>query len=118
MRNSVGCALLGAIVVGASAPSLLLAGCSTTNTDQTEALLIASEKLATNYIRLPLCTAATRPICSDADTSAKIKQADQAAYDAFKAWQKSPSNTTQAAVLSALSALSAAVPSLAAPAKP
>lgn len=95
----------------------MVAACSTTNTDQVEVALTAAEKAATNYIRLPLCTAVNRPICSDATVSAQIKQADNAAYDAFKAWQKNPSATTQAAVMSALSALSAAVPSLAAPAK-
>lgn len=108
MRRAIGYALLAAI----------LAGCGVKQTDQTEALLIASEKLATNYIRLPLCTPATRPICSDAAVSARIKQADNAAYEAFKAWQKNPSSTNQEAVTAALAALSATVPDLAAAASP
>lgn len=106
MRRAVGYAILAAVLV---------AGCSTRNTDQVEIALTAAEKAAINYIKLPLCTPTNRPICSEKDISDKIKQADQAAYDAFKAWQKNPNSTTEAAVTSALAALSAAVPSLVGP---
>lgn len=102
--------MMRALAIAAILGAAMLTGCGVKQTDQTEVLLTTTEKLATNYIRLPLCTPATRPICSDKAVSDQIKQADQRAYDAFKAWQANPNTTTQGAVTAALAALAALVP--------
>jgi hypothetical protein len=76
-----------------------------------EQSLTAAEKAATIYIKLPLCSTTAQRPCSDAAVSAKIKAADQAAYDAVKAARASSDNAKLAAAAAALAALIDLIPS-------
>jgi hypothetical protein len=53
--------------------------------------LTAADNTALRYVTLPLCGAAhPKPMCSEADVTAKIKTAAQAAHDAVKAAETNP----------------------------
>jgi hypothetical protein len=75
-----------------------------------EQSLTAAEKAATIYIELPLCSIKPQRPCSDASVSAKIKAADQAAYDAVKAARTSGDDAKMAAAKAALAALIDVIP--------
>jgi hypothetical protein len=75
-----------------------------------EQSLTAAEKAATIYVKLPLCSTTTQHPCSDAAVSAKIKEADQAAYEAVKAARASTDNAKIAAAAAALAALIDLIP--------
>jgi hypothetical protein len=94
-----------------------LAACSTappapsTTIASAEVALTAAEKTATAYVTLPLCPAGatTGPngkVCSQPVLVAKIKAADDVAYDAVLAARDGTGSVQQ--IIDAVSALSAA----------
>lgn len=100
----------------------LIAGCqnasgtATTTTSagdkisQIEVALTAAEKAATLYIKLPQCTAKTKPVCSEADVIVKIKAADNIAYDAVTAAKATNTPDQVTTALKAVSDLVAVIP--------
>lgn len=98
----------------ALAIAVLLAGCAGQSTQQTvaqtEVALTAAEKAATLYVTLPLCSATTAKLCSDAKVSGQIKAADQVAFDAVMAARASGDSAKLAAANAAVAALAALIP--------
>ncbi len=97
--------------------ALLLAACASGGTTQTtvaeaEVALTAAEQVALSYVTLPACPAPSGPLCSDAATSAKIKQAAQVAYAAVKAAEASGTSADLAAANAAIATLTALVPAV------
>jgi len=79
-----------------------------------EAALTAADGLAVNYVRLPACTGATGPLCSDPPIVAQIKRAGATAYRALTAAQTAvdadpagAASATSAALTDARAALAA-----------
>lgn len=63
---------------------LLISACSSAQNEvaSLKVALTAAEIGGKAYIELPLCETTESIVCSEAEISAKIKQADQAAFDA------------------------------------
>ena len=100
--------LLAAVALG------LLAACSNTATTTTVAAaevgLTAAEATALHYVALPPCVSGGPPLCSTAAAIAKIKLADDAAYNAVKAAEGGTG--TAAAAAAAIAALTTVIPAL------
>lgn len=100
-----------AIVLGLS---LTTAACSNKPSDtastvaKIEVALTAAERIAINYVTLPACPKA--PICADAEVVARIKQADNVAFDAVMAARASGTNANVAAANAAIAALLNLIP--------
>lgn len=95
--------------------ALSLTGCSTIDAvlhppqnvvDGLIATLTAAETAADGYVNLPLCgTVPQGALCSTVSVIHKIKIADQAAYTALKAAEKTQSQGDIAAAQTAITAL-------------
>jgi hypothetical protein len=96
--------------------ALALAGCANSGGTQTavagtEVALTAAEKAATLYVTLPQCGPAhPAPICSDAPVIAKIKAADNVAFDAVMAARAGGSDAKVATANAAIAALVELIP--------